>query len=132
MNPAIIEICAATERALNYMHTGHGKAISTTLMNPLWIGYAILVDGLPCFNPSIFKIDTSLRLICNIDSWPMDSRQLIPASASKAVQIYNYSEAHFSVSFIFISYTIDILITSTVPGLYCVLCYCNHTSAATG
>jgi hypothetical protein len=40
--PTFVELCVSLERALNFMHTGNAAVITTTLMNPLWIGLAIV------------------------------------------------------------------------------------------
>ena len=97
----MVELCAAVERALNYMHTGHGKAITTTLMNPLWLGRAVIEDGLPCINPVFFQIQDGMRFRFALEKWPMDGHKLIPASASKAVQVMNYGETQFNVSWFY-------------------------------
>lgn len=47
----IIELCAAIERGLNFMHTGNAAVIASSVMTPLWIGRALIEDG----TTSIFK-----------------------------------------------------------------------------
>ena len=55
----LVEFCSVVERALNYMHTGNAAVILQDVMNPLWVGRALLVDGFPCFNSSPVQLTQS-------------------------------------------------------------------------
>src|SRR4051794_34739304 len=76
LNLAALDICAASEHALNFMLTEHAKVIATSMMNPLWIGPAIIRDDLPSFNPRIFKIgQLNLSLHIGYAHWPRNGLQ---------------------------------------------------------
>jgi hypothetical protein len=94
--PTLVELCACVERALNYMHTGNAAVISTTLMNPLWIGMSIVQDGLPCLNHTIIPAQSRTCMVIDY-KWPHNDK-LQPKSASRVSQIRNYGEGHFNVS----------------------------------
>jgi hypothetical protein len=102
-NPSLVEITAVVERALNYMHTGNAKVISTSTMNPLWIGFSIIYDGLPCFNGTIVNTRNPGHGIVNLSQWPFDERIQRPKSASKSGLLHYYGPDVFNVSFIHIS-----------------------------
>jgi hypothetical protein len=95
--PTLVELCSASERALNFMHTGNVSVIATSAMNPLWIGLSIIHDGLPCLNPTIIPTLSS-TLMVNTREWPRNTTQQ-PMSASKCAQIRTYSEGQYNVSF---------------------------------
>jgi hypothetical protein len=97
VNPLNVELCAMLERALNYMHSGNTKVIATSTMNPLWIGDALLQDGLPCLNPMIVRFYASSWSICG-DKMPSYHRTSIPSSAARCVILYNYDATIFNVS----------------------------------
>lgn len=86
-----VEMCSVAERALNYMHTGNVAVIATTIMNPLWIGQAIIQDGMPCYNPQMVTIDGSGVMRANRDMWPYDPNTHQPRSSARASQLYVYN-----------------------------------------
>jgi hypothetical protein len=97
VNPLNVELCAVLERALNFMHSGNIKVIAPTIMNPMWIGKALIQDGMPCLNPSIVRFFS--------DSWEICMKDMInhtfarnPSSAAKCVILYNYGPCVFQVS----------------------------------
>jgi hypothetical protein len=85
------------ERALNYMHTGNVAVIATSVMNPLWVGNAIICDGLPCFNSKIVSLRHNTVSVV-VDRWPFDHVRHHPKTSSKAAQIFSYGTSHFNVS----------------------------------
>jgi hypothetical protein len=87
-----VEMCAVAERALNYMHTGNVAVIATTVMNPLWIGQAIIEDGMPCYNPQMVSIDGSDLARVNRLTWPYDPTTHQPRSSARASQLYVYND----------------------------------------
>lgn len=93
----MVEFCSVLERALNFMHTGNTAVIATTVMNPLWIGRAILKDGFPCLNPKIVQIVNSKHVQIDAVQWPQDFRHHRPHSSSRRSQILTYGESHFNV-----------------------------------
>jgi hypothetical protein len=96
---ALVELCSAAERALNFMHTGNAAVIATGVMNPLWIGRAIVQDGLPCINPKIAQPIKGKIIRIMADQWPFDENKHIPKTASKRAQRITYGDGHFNVSF---------------------------------
>ena len=102
-DPLLVEICSVAERALNYMHTGNAAVIATSVMNPMWIGRAIIQDGLPCFNPKYVMTGNGTRIKVNAEVWPFNKKKHQPLSSSKRSQVLTYGEQYFNVS-------IDILI----------------------
>ena len=97
VNPLNVELCAVLERALNYMHSGNTKVIATSVMNPLWIGKALLEDGLPCLNPKMVRFHATTWEVRG-EYWPYDRSTGIPKSAAKCVFDTNYSGAIYNVS----------------------------------
>jgi hypothetical protein len=98
----MVEFCSVLERALNFMHTGNTAVIATTVMNPLWIGRAILKDGFPCLNPLIVHIINSKHVQINALHWPQDLSQNKPHSSSRRSQLLTYGESHFNVRYYFL------------------------------
>jgi hypothetical protein len=97
VNPLNVELCAVLERALNYLHSGNTKVIATTTMNPLWIGQALLQDGLPCVNPMMVRFySTSWDL--SAENFPSHRRTSLPYSAAQCVIAYNYDATVYNVS----------------------------------
>lgn len=99
VNPLNVELCAILERALNFMHSGNTKVIATSIMNRLWIGEALIQDGIPCLNPAMVRFFA--------DQWelvaeriPYNSATGIPSSAARTVIIHNYGDIVFNVSMI--------------------------------
>ena len=99
-DPCLVELCSVAERALNYMHTGNTAVISTTVMNPLWIGNAVVHDGLPCFNKNIISLHGNSQVQVSIikERWPYNQAKLQPKTSSSAAQIFAYDISHFNVS----------------------------------
>lgn len=93
--PTLVELCSCLERALNFMHTGNTAVIASSVMNPLWIGLAIIHDGHPCLNSRIIPTLTGSTLVNNAE-WPYNKRQE-PRSGSKGSQVRQYGESHFKV-----------------------------------
>ena len=96
----LVELCAAAERALNYMHTGNTAVIATSVMKPLWVGNAIIRDGLPCFNPQIVSMKVNAPISVFAENWPYDEARYQPKSSSLACQLFSYGpgNSHFNVS----------------------------------
>ena len=114
--PTLVELSACVECALNFMHTGNTAVIATSLMNPLWIGLAIVHDGLPCLNPTILPALTSTVPV-NLAEWPYDQKGQ-PKSASKGSQVRNYGERQFKVSIgASMSYKVEISRRSSIFDL---------------
>jgi hypothetical protein len=97
INPFNVELCAVLERALNYIHSGNTKVIATSIMNPMWIGRALIQDGLPSLNETFVKLFSA--------SWqvqgaclPCDNRNGTPKSAAAAVILFNYDRDVYNVS----------------------------------
>lgn len=93
----LVELCSTAERALNYMHTGNTAVISTSVMKPLWVGNAIIRDGLPCFNPKIVSIKVNSPVSVFSENWPYDEARYQPKSSSSACQLFSYDISHFNV-----------------------------------
>lgn len=91
-HPIYVELCAVAERALNYLHTGNAKVIATSVMNPLWIGQAIVKDGIPCFNPRIIHLTRGELLDTQLQRWPWDELRQQPRSASRKTQLVMWNE----------------------------------------
>ena len=94
----LVEAAAVAERALNFMHTGNAAVITTTVMNPLWIGKALVQDRLPCINQKHINVTHPQRLIIHGENWPYDEIKHMPKTALRRAFILTYGEAHFNVS----------------------------------
>lgn len=97
INPLNIKLCAVLERALNYIHSRNTKVIATSIINPMWIGHALIKDGLPLLNKTMVKFFPS--------SWQVqgecllyDIRNRTPKSAATAAILFNYDHTAYSVS----------------------------------
>lgn len=97
-DPCLVELCSVAERALNYMHTGNAAVISTTVMNPLWIGNAVVHDGLPCLNRNIISLHANSQVSVIKERWPYHQARQQPKTSSSAAQIFAYDIGHFNVS----------------------------------
>jgi hypothetical protein len=97
-DPMHIEMCSVAERAFNYMHTGNVAVIATTVMNPLWIGQAIIVDGMPSFNPQMVQINGRGLIQVDKNLWPYDRAIQQPRTSSKTSQTYVYNNTVAKVS----------------------------------
>jgi hypothetical protein len=88
----VTEVIACAERALNFLHTGNQAVIMTSVMNPLWIGRSIIVDGSPCFNPAIVKADPVDQVKVKLGDWPYDDARRQPKSTSGKTLRHRYGE----------------------------------------
>ena len=93
----LIEVTACAERALNFMHTGNPAVIKTSIMNPLWIGRAIVNDGLPSFNQKIVELGYN-QLRVSFAQWPFDDGRNLPKSTAESALRYRYNEQTVAVS----------------------------------
>ncbi|KAF8872027.1 hypothetical protein BD779DRAFT_1477818 [Infundibulicybe gibba] len=92
----VVELCSVLERTLNYMHTGNASVIATTVMNPMWIGRAIVQDGLPCLNPQNVMIQHPSKVHISHQHWPYDRVLHLPYSSSRKSQVINFGKHHFN------------------------------------
>jgi len=103
-----LEVVACAERALNYLHTGNPRVILRTVMNPLWIGEAIIHDGLPCFNPEIVVVRRGHPVKVFLTNWPcggaLGMHGALPYSAARSVVEFNYGQMDYHVSISIISF----------------------------
>lgn len=99
----MVDFASVLERALNFMHTGNTAVISTTVMNPLWIGRAILKDGFPCLNPEKVQIINHKRVIIHPLQWPLNASLNTPHSSSRRAQVLTYGESHYNVCEFYLS-----------------------------
>jgi hypothetical protein len=97
VNPLNVELCAVLERALNFLHSGNTKVIATSTMKPLWIGEALIQDGLPCLNPMIVRFSGSSWQL-SADKMPSHRESCIPYSSARRVIVFNYDPTIFNVS----------------------------------
>ena len=67
-------------------------------MNPLWVGNAIIRDGLPCFNLNIVTLCHWGPVKIVMEKWPYNLDRQQPKTSLKAVQIFAYGLQYFSVS----------------------------------
>jgi hypothetical protein len=119
-----VELCACLERALNYMHTGNAAVITTSLMNPLWIGPSVVQDGLPSLNSVLIPAQSTTCIVIDYN-WPHNGKGQ-PRTASKASQIRNYGEGHFNVSSYIQISTGLVWFTVTHIHTYMILCLQAH------
>ncbi|EKM74525.1 hypothetical protein AGABI1DRAFT_133148 [Agaricus bisporus var. burnettii JB137-S8] len=91
----MVELCSVIERALNYMHTGNAAVIATSVMAPLWIGKALITDGLPCFYPECVAFNGGSFEI-SPEYWPFASESTRPLSSSKSTQLFRFEKKHFN------------------------------------
>jgi hypothetical protein len=89
---AVTEVTGCAERALNFMHTGNPAVIKTSVMNPLWIGRAIIHDGLPSFNTMLVKPMSNDMVKVQFGQWPYDDARNLPKSTSESALRYRYNE----------------------------------------
>lgn len=95
----LVEFCSVVERAVNFMHTGNTAVIATTVMNPLWIGRALVKDGFPSINSDIVDISQKdYRIKIDGQKWPFDKTRHQPHSSSRRSHLLTYGESHFNVS----------------------------------
>jgi hypothetical protein len=121
--PGLVELCSVAERALNYMHTGNAAVIATSVMNPLWVGNAIVRDGLPCFNTNIVALNHGSPVAIIREKWPFDMIRHHPKSSSKAAQIFTFGIGHFNVSTLVHTCCV---VSCIITGLF--LCLLVHLS----
>lgn len=102
LDPSLLELVANVERALSYCHSGIGRCLSRTTMDPLWLSKGLLVDGMPTLAPHVVVIalshSSAPKIHVNLDFWPMDRNTLVPHSAAKASLIFYYNRAVANVS----------------------------------
>jgi len=98
LNPLNVELCAILERALNFMHTGNLKVLVNKVMSPLWIGDALVQDGLPCLNPNVIRFYGSSSWQVLGQHWPWDPLSGVPMSAAFRVMVFNFGANITNVS----------------------------------
>jgi hypothetical protein len=137
----LVELCSVAERALNYMHTGNAAVIATSVMNPLWIGRAIIQDGMPCINPKYMNIGLSSQLVIYAEQWPYNNSKYLPLTCSNRAQTLTYGETHFKVSakyiYLFVWHAINSAIQCLLNGgVFCICpnirCLTNFEWRSTG
>jgi hypothetical protein len=94
----LVEFCSVVERAINYMHTGNTAVIATTVMNPLWVGRALVKDGFPSLNSDFVDIANPEHIQIKGDIWPFNKLLHRPHSSSQRSHLLTYGEPHFNVS----------------------------------
>jgi hypothetical protein len=113
-DPFLVEICSVAERALNYLHTGNAAVIATSVMNPLWIGRALIQDGLPCLNPRYVVTSHGSRLKPLPETWPYNKKKHQPLSSSKRAQVLTYGESYFNASTLISHFQLYIIIITFI------------------
>jgi hypothetical protein len=98
LNPLNVELCAILERALNFMHMGNLKVLVNKVMSPLWIGDALVQDGLPCLNPNVIRFYGSSSWEVLGQHWPWDPLSGVPMSAAFRVMVFNFGANIANVS----------------------------------
>lgn len=129
VDPLWIELTSVVERALNFMHTGHGKVLATSVMGPLWTSLALIDHGLPAFSPTIragLTMEDDLSVV--EEEWPFNPATHQPLSASKRSQILTYGLSHYSVSPNSIFYLCRA--SSTFDPRTSTMCECHLSSAS--
>lgn len=104
-NPDVLELCAIVERCFNFGHTGSSRVIATKSMNALWVGKALIQDGMPSFSDalSITQGDGHrFRLKIDLCDWPRPEDGSL-ASATSASMSYNYGKGQLDVSRLYVS-----------------------------
>lgn len=96
VKPYWVELVAALERTLNYMHTGNAKVLTRGLMDPLWMSLSLVNDGLPCIS-EVVSLSVLLKYQVDIrhTQWPTYNNE--PHIASKMSHVFNYGLDHFEV-----------------------------------
>lgn len=94
----LVEFCSVVERGINFMHTGNMAVIATTVMNPLWIGRALMKDGFPSVNSDIVEFSNENSIKIKGDLWPFNKSLHRPHSSSQRSHLLTYGESHFNVS----------------------------------
>lgn len=99
LDVGVVDVVSCAERALNYMHTGNPAVIKTTVMNVLWIGRAIVDDGLPSFSPAVVNFRGSRELVTvEHGKWPYDDVIRMPKSAAERGLKFRYGDMAVGVS----------------------------------
>lgn len=113
----LVEFCSVVERGINYMHTGNTAVIATTVMNPLWIGRALVKDGFPSLNSDFVDIANPEYIQIKGDQWPFNKRLHRPHSSSQRSHLLTYGESHFNVSLYCLPNLVDRIphITTCLP-----------------
>lgn len=107
-DPVLVDLCSVIERGINYMHTGNAAVIATSVMNPLWIGQALIQDGIPCLNPKVVNTLMATYITICHEHWPYDETFNLPKCSSRKAQVTTYGEAHYNVSHILLSYHLHV------------------------
>jgi hypothetical protein len=99
IDPLWVELCAVLERALNYMHTGNGKVLATSVMRPLWISQALLEHGLAALSPIVQGgVTMTDGIHVSAPDWPVNPANLQPYSAANRSQEFTYGQPQGKVS----------------------------------
>ena len=86
------------ERTHNYAHTGNARVVATSLMNPLFVGMALIKHGMPTFSDILKMGETSTDVPYILDkNWPRHALTKQPRFASKRAQILTYGNDHWEV-----------------------------------
>jgi hypothetical protein len=93
-----LTIAGELERAFNFAQTGSARAIASRLMDRLWIGKALVQDGMPCFSSAVTLGHNSdfNTMGIRLEAWP-DTKHGGVALASSKSHIYHYRQGHFEV-----------------------------------
>jgi hypothetical protein len=99
-SPYIIEFTAALERTLAFAYAGNARVLSRGLMQPMWLSQSLIDVGSPCI-AAMYLCEAapskrSIQILTHL--WPCDRKSQYPQQASKASQIFNYGQEHYSVS----------------------------------
>jgi hypothetical protein len=99
-DPFFVEFTAITDRLYAFMHTGNAACLVRTVMDGLWVSRALLIDGLPSFNPRKFWIQVGGEKVSvqwNSGFWPIHPTSRAPLSAAKAGMLFHYGRDQFNV-----------------------------------
>jgi hypothetical protein len=99
VSASLIEFTSVIERGINFMHTGHAGVISTSVMNPLHIGLALIYDGLPCFNNQSVTLRPGMIQV-HLAQWPFDHLKFLPRTSAKCALSHEYGMDFFNVRII--------------------------------
>ncbi|KAF8312610.1 uncharacterized protein EI90DRAFT_3022931 [Cantharellus anzutake] len=114
IDPYHLEVIASLERAVAFAHSGSGKVLSTSLMDPLWLSLGLGTTGFPSLNPEIMRFEPHapngmVPLTIFSEAWPRNKRQSNPGPAfsSKRSWIFNYGRPNWEM------YCLDLYIRSS-------------------
>ncbi|KAF8324678.1 uncharacterized protein EI90DRAFT_3129643 [Cantharellus anzutake] len=104
IDPYHLEVIASLERAIAFGHSGSGKVLSTSLMDPLWLSLGLGTTGFPSLNLDIIRFEPHaanglVPLTIFSEGWPWTQRQSVagPAFASKRSWIFNYGRPNWEM-----------------------------------